>query len=210
MKNFKSFRHLTKKEVDIRSKRPNAQLVTPSIEFLKSYMKAIEEGFRDYAEVDLTILKDEVQAQIFLRHIKSGISWDTKIPCHVFWLIENNIFLGRIRIKNLLTPFNDPIWDDINTFRSGHIGYSIAPAHRGQGISILQLSLALDKLQELAPKLPVAFHTIDILNIASIKTTLGCGYVLHDSFHVEGNKYQIFVLPLKSNTIKIPNYSDNT
>ena len=210
MENFKLFRYLTKKEVDIRSKRPNAQLVTPSIEFLKSYMKAIEEGFRDYAEVDLTILKDEVQAQLFLRHIKSGISWDTNTPCHVFWLIENNIFLGRIRIKNLLTPFNDPIWDDINTFRSGHIGYSIAPAQRGQGISILQLSLALDKLQELAPKLPVAFHTIDILNIASIKTTLGCGYFLHDSFHVEENTYQIFVLPLNSNTIKIPNYSDNT
>ena len=207
MKNFKSFRNLTIKESDIRSKRPNAHLVIPSMEFLKSYIKAIEEGFFDYAEVNPTILKDEAQAQIFLTKIKSGLSWDTKIPCHVFWLMENNIFLGRIRIKNSLTPFNDPVWNDINTFKGGHIGYSIAPTHRGQGLAILQLSLALDKLQELAPNLPVAFHTIDISNIASIKTTLGCGYSLHDSFTVEKNNYQVFVLPLNSNTVKIPDYT---
>lgn len=214
MKNIK-FRKLTAKELEIRQKHPNAHLVVPSIRFIKSYITAIEEGFFDYKDINSEFLKNDIQAKKFIKQINSGISWDTptidkKNPCHVFWLMENGVFLGRVRLKNLLTPFNSPVWNNVNTFRGGHIGYSVAPKHRGRGLSVLQLSLAIDKVQELAPQLLTIFHSVDILNIASTKTSLACGYSLHGSFKTEETKNQVFVLPLNFNKIDIPNYSENS
>ncbi|MGR5064097.1 GNAT family N-acetyltransferase [Photobacterium sp. DNB22_13_2] len=81
------------------------------------------------------------------------------VPCNHYWLVNiDEEIIGVIRVRhNIDTPFL--------SLEAGHIGYDVAPSHRGQGYGKAMLELALPKACQLG--IQKALITADEDNIAS-------------------------------------------
>jgi len=83
------------------------------------------------------------------------------VPCSHFWLVNpEKIIVGAIRVRHNID-------NEFLSLEAGHIGYDIAPSHRGQGNGKLMLKLALTKATELG--VFRALLTADEDNVASRK-----------------------------------------
>lgn len=157
------------------------ELVSPSVAYKASFIEAMREYQRDtdYTHRSLAYKKlsiEDVEAG-FESFVKTELSYASgenlpagHVPCTELWLVEEDIFIGRVSIRHRLTE---------NLLRfGGHIGYDIRPGKRGQGYGKTLLKLALEKAKELG--ITRALITTDIRNIASRKIIEKNGGVLED------------------------------
>ncbi|WP_070964334.1 GNAT family N-acetyltransferase [Vibrio sonorensis] len=108
------------------------------------------DGVLDYSRY-VKSLEDESQGI----NLKSGY-----VPCSHFWLIEEKSILGVIRIRHHIN-------NEFLSFEGGHIGYDVAPSHRGKGHGKTMLRLALPAAKALG--IQTALITADEDNYASRK-----------------------------------------
>ncbi|HDY7465621.1 GNAT family N-acetyltransferase [Vibrio vulnificus] len=81
------------------------------------------------------------------------------VPCSHFWLVDaQKTVLGAIRVRHNIN-------NEFLAIEAGHIGYDIAPSHRGKGNGKVMLKLALPKAAELG--IERALITADEDNLAS-------------------------------------------
>ncbi len=119
------------------------KLVQPSIEYEDSYLTAVAEYQKehqhtgDYLGLHIDDLRDNFPAYIQqLKNQAKGIDLPKGyVPQSLFWLIDENEFIGRAGIRHVLSESLLRV--------GGHIGYDIRPSkrHKGYGKKILELVL---------------------------------------------------------------------
>jgi len=150
------------------------KLVKPSMEYAKTYAKAIDEynaNRSPLATMDWLDYINEYGIEAFIEKKKRYDKGDVpegKVPATMFWLIENDIFIGQIDIRHKL---NDRLKK-----LGGHIGYAIRPSKQKQGYGTKMLKMGLVEAKKLG--IDRAFITCDDDNIASQKIIESNGGVL--------------------------------
>lgn len=92
------------------------------------------------------------------------------VPQTIYWLYADGIPVGRAKLRHRL---NDSL------LRSGgHIGYGIAPQHRGKGYATAMLRMVLSEAHTLG--IEQALITINTDNAASRAVTEKCGGILEN------------------------------
>lgn len=152
------------------------ELVLPSEKYKESFLEALANEslqetsglmskrahkFRDDFDGYLQFLEDLRHG----KHLAEGSVAET-----VYWLVENNNFIGRVSIRHALNPKLTRI--------GGHIGYSIREDKRKKGYGSLILKLALPKAKELG--IDLALLTCNKDNFASRRIIEKNGGILED------------------------------
>ena len=101
---------------------------------------------------------------------------DGWVPCTTLFAEVDDALAGVINIRHRLSPQLEQV--------GGHIGYSVAPAHRGRGIATAMLAAALPVCRELG--IERALLTADAANVASCRTIEHNGGVLDKEEPHEG------------------------
>ncbi len=146
------------------------KLVLPSVKYIQSYLKAIEEGKEENSPTVLRKPKEEESFEDFINNILNeakGLNLpEGKVPASELWLIDEDEFIGRVSIRHML---NDRL---LKT--GGHIGYYIRSSKRKQGYGKAILKLALQKAKKLG--ILKVLVTCDVGNTASQKVIeANCG-----------------------------------
>jgi predicted acetyltransferase len=129
-----------------------AQLVRPSVRHARSYLAALREGFRRGAQEIVSerrIRQIETDFAAYLAAItdQTGrIRLPTgeivpKVPFSVFWLAEDDEFIGEASVRHRLNAYL--------VKEGGHVGYGIRPSRQRQGFGKLILALALEECRRL-------------------------------------------------------------
>ncbi|WNJ95380.1 GNAT family N-acetyltransferase [Vibrio ruber] len=139
------------------------ELVIPSHEF----KSAFERFYNDFAQNDVEGADYYLEGKIdFTKYVQrlsdesAGLNLrEGYVPCSHFWLIDDDqSILGAIRVRHNID-------NDFLALEAGHIGYDIAPSHRGKGNGKLMLKLVLSKAADLG--IERALLTADEDNFAS-------------------------------------------
>lgn len=159
------------------------QLLEPSIKYKKSFLESLEEyqneektdmHFRNehYNKLKKGELEKNFQTYIDKELAKAkGLGLPKEyVPDSVYWLIDDDEYVGRVNIRHTLTE---------NLLRlGGHIGYDIRLSKRGRGYGKRILELALDKAANLGIK--KVLITCNVNNIASKKIIEANGGILEN------------------------------
>ena len=150
------------------------KLVTPSSKYKISVLKALNE-FK--IEKKHFRLRDNLAFRNFrayVRYLTSQASGKNLpmgyVPSHVFWLVNDNEYLGEINIRHEL---NDNL-----RLVGGHIGYKIRPSVRNRGYGSLILKLGLKEAKKIGLK--KVLLTCDKTNIGSKKIIEKNGGIFED------------------------------
>lgn len=141
------------------------ELVSPSLEFESEFSVF----YQDFAKNDVDnaeYYRNGVSG--FTRYVQQlqdealGLNLpDGYVPCNHFWFVDGNRnILGAIRIRHNIN-------NEFLALEAGHIGYDVAPSHRGIGHGKSMLKLALPKAKMLG--ISEVLITADEDNIASRK-----------------------------------------
>ncbi len=144
------------------------KLVRPSEEYLRSYEEAYNEEKEAEGTVKLYPPALVLQKAYDYEHgigLKPG-----RVPSTTFWLIENDRFLGEIRVRRKLSGA-------LLNF-GGHIGYEIRPSERRKGYGTKMLEMALVYAKEIG--LSRVLLTCDDDNIASARVIEKNGGILEN------------------------------
>jgi predicted acetyltransferase len=115
------------------------ELVLPSVKYKESYLGALEEAKTDPGNLisKLQEPKENETFENFVEHFydeMKGVNLpEGYVPATMFWLIDNDEFIGRIQIRH-----KEP-----DSIRSGHIGYYVRPSKRKMGYGKKMLEMAL-------------------------------------------------------------------
>jgi predicted acetyltransferase len=140
-----------------------AQLILPSVEYKNSFIKAVKEyqaeNLFNYQHLDIKDLEDNFEKYVEdVKNEAKGIGLPAGyVPHTVYWLVDDQGYIGRLDIRHQLNEFLDKF--------GGHIGYDIRPTRRLQGMGKLILKLAIEKARELGIK--EAVITCDVDNMGS-------------------------------------------
>ncbi|MGH6895874.1 MAG: GNAT family N-acetyltransferase [Geminicoccaceae bacterium] len=125
-----------------------AALVRPSVRHARSYVAALEEGFRRGAQEVMSARRIRQIEGDFAAYV-AAITDQTgrirlptgeivpKVPFSVLWLVEGDAFIGEASIRHELNAYLMQ--------EGGHVGYGIRPSRQRQGYGQLILALALEK-----------------------------------------------------------------
>lgn len=142
-------------------------LVSPSIDYKKSYLEAVkgfqQEGLWWHADTDLKKL--ETNFEEFIEELLNRSGETT------FWAIINNEFAGRISVRHELTP--------ALRIMGGNIGYDVSPKFRKLGVATEMLRKALPFAKTIG--LIEVLITCDDSNVGSIRTIEKNGGVLKET-----------------------------
>lgn len=94
-----------------------------------------------------------------LEHYVEGSGPDDAVPAHMFWLVDDDEYIGRVSIRPQLTGWMERY--------GGHIGFEIRHSRRRRGYGTTALRLALDVASTL--DLRRVLVTCDADNIGSRK-----------------------------------------
>jgi predicted acetyltransferase len=141
------------------------QLLKPENKFKKTYLSAIEEyhseGFLN-DKISVSDLKSDFEG--YIKKIEDwSLGYNLPIgfsPQSEFWLIDNNEYIGTLKIRHLLNN------ETLSTI-GGHIGYFIRPSKRKLGYGHLILKLGLLEVSKI--NLEKVLITCDFSNIGSKK-----------------------------------------
>lgn len=140
-------------------------LTLPSTTYKASFLAAIKEyqaeNLKNYRHLDISELEKDFSAYIQqqLDEAKGEGLPEGYVPHTIYWLVEDDQYLGRVDIRHTLT-------DSLKKL-GGHIGYDIRPTQRRKGYGSLVLKLALQKAKQLG--ITDALVTCDVDNIGSNK-----------------------------------------
>ena len=142
------------------------RLLQPQEQYKESFIEAIKEFQSNdplgrYVDLDAEDIDKNFSSYIAKLDAESkGIDLlEGRVPQTTYWLIDNDEFIGRVRIRHSL---NDTLMKI-----GGHIGYDIRPSQRKKGYGKAILRLALPLAKELG--IDNALITCDVTNIASRK-----------------------------------------
>ena len=128
-----------------------SHLILPELNFAASYIAALREGLN----LGVSSPKTEEEIRVIEKHIEDHLAelndQDTpvelptgelvkKVPHNLFWLIDEDKFIGMVSVRYEL---NDFLYK-----HGGHIGYGIRPSKRHAGYGKTILKLALEKLKQ--------------------------------------------------------------
>ncbi len=137
------------------------RLILPSIKYKKSYKEALEEAKHETQETQLDKPFNDESFQIFIRRLKDNAKGSNLpkgyVPTTTFWLIDDNQFIGCLRMRHRLN-------ENLLKYH-GHIGYYIRPSKRKMGYGIRILKLGLKKASNIG--LSRVLITCDDNNISS-------------------------------------------
>ena len=138
--------------------------------YYKRYEKSLE-TFQEY-------INDLYNYSLGINLPEGNVKYST------FWLIDNNVVVGVVRVRHQEIKY------------AGHIGYDISPYYRNKGYGTEILNLALEKAKEIGIK--EAIITCNINNVASKKIIeKNNGKLLRISFDEKENEeiyeYSIFI-----------------
>ena len=142
------------------------KLVKPNKKYLPSVYEAIEEYKADCSKFDLSSVKamiaaaDNDFAEYFDMVEKNSRGMDLKpgyVPNTVYWLINDDKYIGTFDLRHGLTPNLKQI--------GGHIAYEIRPSERRKNYACKGLELCLQKAREM--KIEQVLVTCDDENVAS-------------------------------------------
>ncbi len=160
------------------------KLVLPSVEYKDSFIQAIKEyqekdaeDRRDIYELDVTELQNNFPQYIskLLSQSEGKNLPEGYVPQTVYWLIDNDEFIGRVSIRHTLTEHL--------LKEGGHIGYDIRPLRRNMGYGNKILELSLPKAKELG--INNALVTCSEINIASKKIIESNGGIFENRLQLQ-------------------------
>lgn len=180
------------------------KLVKPSKNYLKSFLKVIDDYKQDENHfgrggIDPLIKAiEENTLDEYFQKLSDGEKGINLKPGYVpgtrFWLMDDDEFIGSFDIRHRLTPNLEQI--------GGHIGVNIAPKYRGRYLSFIGIKMCLDKARKLGLKR--VLMTCDVNNKASYKGIMGLmklygGEQISDSF-IDGHKQHRIWVNTDNNT----------
>ncbi len=180
-------RILTEKELFVRTKWNNAQLINPNLDYAIAYRKAIEEGFFDWPNITSDFLKNSRNMVSHISQLNSSITWRGS-DAVTLWLVSDDHFLGRVRLKNL--SINPESLKTPLERTDGNFGYKLVSSWQGKGLGILLMSLSFDALAERNVK--HAIFGISEQNKASLGCANACGAEKIEEVFSEKEKFFLF------------------
>jgi predicted acetyltransferase len=162
------------------------ELALPSEQFEHSFLAAEH-------ELALAGHQDTIRAETFsalierLAFARAGKVPPDRVPATTLWLVDDREFVGRITIRHYLS--------DALRVIGGHIGYTIRPSRRGQGLGTQMLALALPAAHALG--IDPAMITCDGENLASRRVIERNGGVFAEEFPYDGRRKLRFWIATK-------------
>lgn len=164
------------------------KLVLPSEKYLPSVREAINEYQKQPSEFEINVVQKMIESQknnfadyfTQAENERLGINLKPGYVSHsVFWLIDNDKYIGTFNLRHSLTPYLKQI--------GGHIAYQIRPSEQKKGYAYAGLQLCLKEAHKLG--LSKVLLTCKNNNIASYatmhKALLNYGGVEDNSFEDE-------------------------
>ena len=154
---------------------------------VEKYKDTYIEGIKDFQKEGIRYLNEDVNdlQNNFNNYLdkwnrdSEGVNLaHDRVPQTVYWLIVNNVYVGRVSIRHTL---NDHLLKV-----GGHIGYDIIPSERKKGYGTALLKFALIKAKEFG--IDKALLTCDEDNIGSRKIIEGAGGILENIIEGENNE----------------------
>ncbi len=112
------------------------------------------------------VIRDRLEQARPGPHLPEGF-----VPCTYTWIVEDDEFMGFVAIRHTLTPFLRDV--------GGHIGYSVRPGRRRQGLARNALALAVVRARDLG--IEDVLVTCDEANTASRRVIEANGGSYEDS-----------------------------
>lgn len=164
------------------------KLVLPSINYKDSFIQAVKEykkedsknkHLRDthYKSLDLEELTNNFNNYIDkILSISQGENLPQDYVAETtYWLVDKDIFIGRISIRHKLT---DKLFKE-----GGHIGYDVRPSQRKKGFGKKILKLGLKKAKKLG--ITKVLITCNVNNLASKKVIELNGGIFENAIKVK-------------------------
>lgn len=180
-------RSLTEKEIAIRTQWPNVRLIRPNFEYAIAYRKSLEEGFFDWPNITSDWLKDSRNMLSHIAQLNNCVTWRGS-EAITLWLVYEDSFLGRVRLKNLSIPLSE--LKTIDEQIDGNFGYKLTPSWQGKGLGTLLMSLSFDALAERDIK--QAMFGISENNKPSLGCANACGAEKIEELYSEKEKIYLF------------------
>ena len=157
-------------------------LTEPSAQYKESFLQGLREFKREGAMQQYSVTRLSADFDTFVYRLtlerNSHILPPNTVPQMNFWLIDDDTYIGSLRISLALNDFLRRI--------GGHIGYQIRPSRRCRGYGRELLHLGLFKARELG--LERVLVTCDEDNIGSKKVIEYNGGQFEDAVSVEGSR----------------------
>ncbi|MDR1694426.1 MAG: GNAT family N-acetyltransferase [Lactobacillaceae bacterium] len=131
------------------------ELAKPSLEYRKSFIEAVNEGFsfsslRDFTEEEKQKINNDFESFFKEKYdrvfapakiiCEDGNSYD-KVPDTTYWLVDEGEFIGQFSLRHYL--------NDFLFMHGGNIGYVIRPSKRKMGYATKGLGLVLTEARKL-------------------------------------------------------------
>ncbi len=154
---------------------------------VEKYKNTYIDGIKDFQKEGIRYLNDDINdLQNNFNNYLEKWSMDSegvnlandRVPQTVYWLIVNNVYVGRVSIRHTLNNHLLKV--------GGHIGYDVIPSERKKGYGTALLKFALIKAKELG--IDSALLTCDEDNIGSRKIIEGAGGILENILKSENNE----------------------
>lgn len=147
-----------------------AFITRPTTVYKDSFLRALEED-TDRPPIDLEEVGKNFERFVQdLNALSEKDENNDRIPESMFWLIEDNAYIGIITIRHYLTENTRKV--------GGHIGYGIVPERRKEGYGKLILKLALEECRKMG--MDSVLITCSPDNIGSKKIIEYNGGILED------------------------------
>lgn len=158
------------------------KLILPSIEYKISFLEATKEFQKDglFTDLDISDLEKDFPAFITkqLNHSQGKDLPEGFVAETVYWLLDDDEFIGRVVIRHELT--------ETLLREGGHIGYAIKPSKRKKGYGTEILKSALLKAKELGLK--KVLLTCNENNLGSKKIIESNGGIFQDRIFLQQGK----------------------
>lgn len=156
----------------------SVSLASPSLSLLDSWTEAVTEFgdvHIDGAGLDRGQAADRAACESFIAKAQMYADPEATLPeghvaCDYFWIVDDGEVVGFIAFRRELNEW-------LRGY-GGHIGYSVRPSRRRQGIARTALDLVLDRAR--AQGYDRVMLTCDDTNIGSYRTIEGAGGSLDD------------------------------
>jgi len=138
-----------------------------------SFLEALKEFHAEGIELQFDEKKINEDFDAFAEEYQArmrGVDPSKTVPDTLFWLIDNDTFIGRFSLRHTLNKRLEQY--------GGHIGYYIRPTKRGMGYATKGLALTLKEAKKLG--LEKVLITCNEDNLGSQKVAKNNGGVLQD------------------------------